>query len=354
MLKRYIIKNLETLKNKSKHIVLFIALSLLLVAVFFLDIAVGSADISLRSFFVSLFGIVEDKTIDYILFDVRIPRAITAIVLGAGLSLSGLLLQTLFHNPLAGPYVLGISSGAGLGVAIYIMAATTFMAVHPTLAAGGQVIAAMLGAGMVFFLVLVFSWRLVDTVSLLIIGIMIGALASSVVGILQYFASAELVHRFVIWSLGSLSSTTWVHLQFIIPVFVISILASIVILKPLDALLMGEIHARVSGVNVKRTRLFMIVISSLLVGILTAFAGPIAFVGMTVPHIVRLLTGKVSFKIVLPGVLLIGPLVMLVCDIISQLPGKATTLPINGVTALFGAPVVILLIVRSRKFKATF
>ena len=183
---------------------------------------------------------------------------------------------------------------------------------------------------------------------------MFGALASSVVGILQYFASPELVHRFVIWSLGSLGSTTWLHLRFIIPVFLLSVAGSVFMLKPLDAMLMGEIHARVSGVNVSRTRLLMIIVSSILVGVLTAFCGPIAFVGMTVPHIVRLITGRVTFKIVLPGVLLIGPLIMLICDIISQLPGRSTTLPINGVTALFGAPVVILLILRSRKLKATF
>jgi iron complex transport system permease protein len=354
MKKLFTTRNLNIQGINRKYIALYILLPILLLVVFFLDIAVGSADISLRSFFTSLFRIRENTTIDYILFEVRMPRAITAIILGAGLSLAGLLLQTLFHNPLAGPYVLGISSGAGLGVAVYIMAATSFVAAHPALSAGGQVVAAMLGAGLVFFMVLLFSWRLTDTVSLLIIGIMIGALASSVVGILQFFASAELVQRFVIWSLGSLASTTWLHLKFIIPVFIASVLASVFILKPLDALLMGEVHARVTGVNVRRTRFFMIVISSILVGTLTAFAGPIAFVGMTVPHIVRLITGKVSFKVVLPGVLLVGPLVMLVCDIISQLPGRATTLPINGVTALFGAPVVIILIIRSRKLNTTF
>lgn len=325
-----------------------------LVVIFFIDIAVGSAEISVKSFFQSLFQLTENSTVDYILFEVRLPRAITAIILGAGLSLGGLLLQTLFHNPLAGPYVLGISSGAGLGVAVYLMAATSFVAAYPALAAGGQVLAAMVGAGLVFFLVLIFSWRMVDTVSLLIIGIMIGAFTSSIVGILQYFASPELVKRFVVWSLGSLGATTWLHLSYIIPMFIATTVVSIFMVKPLDAMLMGEVHARVMGVNVERTRILMIIISSVLVGTLTAFAGPIAFIGMTVPHIVRLVTGKVSFKIVLPGVLLIGPLVMLVCDIISQLPGRASTLPINGVTALFGAPVVIILIVRSRKLNATF
>lgn len=352
--KPYITKNLNRLKRKSNHIVLFLGLSVALIVMFIVDIAVGSAEISIQSFLDSLFGAGKDTTVDYILFQVRLPRAITAIILGAGLSLGGLLLQTLFHNPLAGPYVLGISSGAGLGVAVYLMAASSFVAVYPALAAGGQIVAAMLGAGFVFFLVLIFSWRMVDTVSLLIIGIMLGAFTSSIVGILQYFASPELVKRFVVWSLGSLGATTWLHLTYIIPIFIVTTLASIFMVKPLDAMLMGEVHARVMGVHVERTRLLMILVSSILVGTLTAFAGPIAFIGMTVPHIVRLITGKVTFKVVLPGVILIGPLVMLVCDIISQLPGRASTLPINGVTALFGAPVVILLIIRSRKLNATF
>lgn len=329
---------------------MFVALQV----IFMIDIAVGSAEISLGEFVRALFRVESDATVDYILFDVRLPRAITAIVLGAGLSLGGLLLQTLFHNALAGPYVLGISSGAGLGVAVYLMAATSFVAMYPALAAGGQILAAMLGAGFVFFLVLVFSWRMVDTVSLLIIGIMLGAFASSIVGILQYFASPELVKRFVVWSLGSLGATTWLHLGFIVPLFLVSSILAVFMVKPMDAMLMGESHARVMGVNVQRTRILMIIVSSLLVGTLTAFAGPIAFIGMTVPHIVRLITGKVSFKVVLPGVLLVGPIVLLICDIISQLPGRASTLPINGVTALFGAPVVIILILRSRKLKATF
>jgi iron complex transport system permease protein len=351
MEKQHITKNLSIKRNNNKTLLFFLSLSILVIVAFILDIAIGSANITMGSFIKTIFGQITDESTKYIIFETRMPRAVTAIVVGGGLSLSGLLLQTLFHNPLAGPYVLGISSGAGLGVAIYTMTALTFFSIHPVISAAGQAVAAMLGAAMVFMLVLVFSWRLVDTVSLLIIGIMIGALASSVVGILQFFARPEVVHRFVIWTLGSLGSTAWIHLKFIIPVFFLSIVASVFLLKPLDAMLMGEIHARLTGVNVNGTRLMMIIISSVLVGTITAFTGPIGFVGMTVPHIVRLISGKVSLKYVLPGVLLIGPSVMLLCDIISQLPGRAETLPINGVTAFLGAPVVIFLIVRSRKLK---
>ena len=353
MQKQFITKDL----NRSDHIsdlILWVVLPFILLCLFIVDIAIGSAHISFLSFLDVLGGKEQNTTISYILFDVRLPRGITAILVGGGLSLAGLLFQTLFHNPLAGPYVLGISSGAGLGVAIYTMAAAGFIAANPILSAGGQILAAMIGACLVFFLVLAFSWRLVDTVSLLIIGIMLGALASSVVGILQFYAPPDLVHRYVIWSLGSLGSTTMVHLRFIVPVFLLSVIGTLVMLKPLDAMLMGEVHARITGVNVSRIRLLMIVVSSILVGTLTAFTGPIAFVGMTVPHITRLILNKVTFKHIFPGVLFIGPIIMLICDIISQLPGKASTLPINGVTALFGAPVVILLIVRSRKMKSTF
>ncbi|QQS51847.1 MAG: iron ABC transporter permease [Bacteroidota bacterium] len=337
--------------SSSSWLLWFLAAALILV--FFTDLAVASADISFRDFYHTLLGFTHNTTIEYIIYEVRLPRALTAILAGGSLALSGLLLQTLFHNPLAGPYVLGISSGAGLGVAVYTLSAATFFSMQPLVAAGGQVLAAMIGAALVFLVVLSFSWRLADTVSLLIIGIMIGALASSIVGILEYFAPPELVHRFVIWSLGSLGATSWLHLKIIIPVFFLAIASSILLIKPLDAMLMGEVHARITGVNVRRTRFMMIVISSVLVGVLTAFTGPIAFVGMTVPHMVRLVSHRVSFRFVLPGVLLAGPLLMLVCDIIAQLPGRAATLPINGVTALFGAPVVILLIIRSRKLNSS-
>jgi iron complex transport system permease protein len=186
MEKQHITKNLSIKRNNNKTLLFFLSLSILVIVAFILDIAIGSANITMGSFIKTIFGQITDESTKYIIFETRMPRAVTAIVVGGGLSLSGLLLQTLFHNPLAGPYVLGISSGAGLGVAIYTMTALTFFSIHPVISAAGQAVAAMLGAAMVFMLVLVFSWRLVDTVSLLIIGIMIGALASSVVGILQF------------------------------------------------------------------------------------------------------------------------------------------------------------------------
>jgi iron complex transport system permease protein len=333
---------------------IFIFFLVLFIVAVFADMSVGGADISISDFFKSLVGNQSNATISFIVNEVRIPRVITAVLTGAGLSVAGLILQTLFHNPLADPFVLGISSGASLGVAIYIMASVAFIGIAPIFAVSGQIMAALVGSGLVFLLILAISWRLCDSVSLLLIGMMVGSLTSAVVGILEYFASAEYVHKFVIWSLGSLGSTSWLQLKFLVPIFLLTIFSSLALLKPMDALLMGEMHARVSGVNVKRVRIVMIIISSLLAGTITAFTGPIAFIGMTVPHIVRLITRRVLHKYVLPGAILIGALLMLICDIISQLPGKAVTLPINAVTALFGAPVVIVLILRSRRLKVTF
>jgi iron complex transport system permease protein len=329
-----------------------LALILLTITAVFVDLLISVEDIKASEFFKAMMGNAERYNVEYILFHVRLPRVVTALLVGSGLSIAGLMLQTLFHNPLAGPFVLGISSGAGLGVATYTMASVIFIGMHPIFTAGGQAISAMIGAGLIFILVLVFSWRLNDTVSLLIVGIMIGSLASALVGILQYFASPDMVHKFVIWSLGSLGATSWIHINIILPVFLISVILAIYIIKPLDLMLMGEIHARVSGVHVNKIRLLMIITSSLLAGTLTAFTGPVAFIGMTVPHLTRLLFKTTSHKYILPGAIVSGSLLMLICDIISQLPGRATVLPINSVTALFGAPVVVFLIVRSRKSKS--
>lgn len=349
--KLFIGRNLNKTRNNRSIVILYSIVILLLLVVAFTDLMIAVENVRFSDFFNSLLGRKGNSNIDFILFHVRMPRVLTAILAGAGLSIAGMLLQTLFHNPMADPFVLGISSGASLGVAAYVMALGLFSGLSPLFTAGGQILAGLIGAFIVFVMVLAISWKLNDTFSLLIIGIMIGSLVSSIVGILQYFANPESVHKFVIWSLGSLSATSWVHLKLVVPVFLLALFMSIAVLKPLDILLMGEVHAQVSGVNVKLVRIVMILISSLLAGTITAFTGPIAFVGMIVPHITRLLTRNISHKVTLPGVALIGALILVICDIISQMPGRATVLPINSVTAIFGAPVVVLLIVRSRKFK---
>jgi iron complex transport system permease protein len=347
----------KNLNKKEKNInltLLYLVLIFLIIIALIIEIILPLNETSSADFLRLLFRKTEHTNAEYILYSIRFPRIITAVLVGSGLSVAGLMLQTLFHNPLAGPYVLGISSGAGLGVAIYTMSTVLFAGIQPLITAGGQAVAAMIGSGLVFFLILLFSFRLNDSVSLLIVGIMTGSLVGAIVGILQYFGSSDSVHKFVIWSLGSLGSVSWIHIIIILPVYLISIIASILIIKPLDFMLMGETHARVSGVNVRLIRIIMIIIASLLAGTLTAFAGPIAFVGMTIPHLTRLLFGKINHKNIIPGVILSGTLLMLICDIISQVPGKATVLPINSVTAIFGAPVVVFLILHNRKTKSTF
>lgn len=340
--------------NRNIEISILVISVLAICLLFAVDIAVGSADISLKDFIKIILGQPADHFDRSIVFELRFPRAISAILVGAGLSLAGLMLQTLFHNPLAGPYVLGISSGASLGVATYVLTTATIFSQSLPLTYGGQLLAALMGAGLVFFIVLLVSWKINNTISLLIIGIMIGSLASAIIGILQYFSSADKVHRFVVWSLGSLDGIDWEKLYFMTPLIIIMTGFSIVVIKPLNAMLMGDNHARLAGVNVKRTRIYMIVISSVLAGVITAYAGPIAFIGMTVPHIVRLISKKANFYVLLPGVIIFGAVLMLICDIISQLPGKSVTLPINSVTAIFGAPLVIFLILKSRSMKSRF
>jgi iron complex transport system permease protein len=344
---------IKTQNRKIEFSILIVSI-LAIFLLFAIDIAVGSADITLKEFVKILFGNASDHFDRSIVFKLRFPRAISAILVGAGLSLAGLLLQTLFHNPLAGPYVLGISSGASLGVATYVLTAATIFSQSIILTYGGQLLAALIGSGLVFLIILMVSWKINNTISLLIIGIMIGSMATAIIGILQYFSSAEKVHRFVVWSLGSLDGIDWDKLYFMIPLILVMIGLSVLVIKPLNAMLMGDNNAQLSGVNVKRTRIYMIIISSVLAGVITAYAGPIAFIGMTVPHIVRLLTKKANFYVLLPGVIVIGAILMLVCDIISQLPGQSFTLPINSVTAMFGAPLVIILIFQNRTMKSNF
>jgi iron complex transport system permease protein len=286
----------------------------------------------------------------------RFPRAITAILTGAGLSVAGLMMQTLFRNPLAGPYVLGISSGASLGVALVVMSASFLPAgiMFAVASYWGQIIAAIVGATLVFMLIVMVASHVRDSVSLLIVGIMFGSLTTAVVSILQYFSRPELVQKFVIWTLGSLSSTDWGQLQ-IIAVFVLSgIVLSIFLIKPLNALLLGENNARTTGVDVRRIRYMVLLSASVIAGALTAFTGPIAFIGLAVPHLCRLLFGTSNHRILIPASLIVGALVLVQCDIISQMPGFNIVLPINAITSLFGAPMVLWIIIGKRKLRTSF
>ena len=340
--------------KSSNNSIFFIGLALVALLLFLLDLLLGSVDIPFGKTISILFGDRSDQSWAYIILSLRLPRAITALFTGAGLAVAGLLLQTLFRNPLAGPYVLGISSGASLGVALFVMSGSFFSASWIMNSSWGQVTASVAGSVIIFLLIIAVSGRVRDSVSLLIVGIMFGALTTAAVSVLQYFSKPELVQKFVIWTMGSLSSTGWPQLSVMVPVVTAGIVMSVFLIKPLNAWLLGENNARVTGVPVQRVRLYILVASSLIAGALTAFTGPVAFVGLAVPHLVRFLFGTSNHRILIPGTILSGTCLLLVCDIISQVPGQSLVFPINAVTALFGAPVVLWIILGQKKLRSSF
>lgn len=325
---------------------LLIVFAVLSVLLFGVDLISGSVKIPFSEIINILQSEPSKKSWEHILIEFRLPKAITATLVGGGLAVAGLLMQTLFRNALAGPYVLGINSGASLGVALFVLGGGFFTAT--AFSSAGFVLSAVAGASLILLIVLLVSTKVPDTVSLLIIGIMFGSLAGSIVSILQFFSTAEDVQRFIIWTFGSLSGVNWQQLQLLLPIVLLGMGASLYLIKPLNALLLGEQYASALGVNLKVTRLIIILSCSFIAGAITAFAGPIAFIGVAVPHIARNIFRSSNHAIIVPACIFIGVSLMLLCDIISQVPGDSTVLPINAVTALFGAPVVIWVIIKSR------
>jgi iron complex transport system permease protein len=342
------------LANKKRNTILFIILGLGLLVMFFASISLGSVNIPLRDVYTSLTGGPASKsTWEYIIINYRLPKAITAILVGTGLSISGLLMQTLFRNPLAGPYVLGLSSGASLGVAFVILGAGFLPSFLRTIALSsyGIVLASTLGSTLVLLLVLVVSQRLRDTMAILIVGLMFGSFTTAIVSVLTYFSTAEQLQKFTFWSLGNLGNLSWKS----ITVLAVSVFFGLVLsagsIKPLNALLLGENYAKSMGLNFKKARLIIIFATSILAGSITAFAGPIAFIGLAVPHIAKLTFQTSNHMILFWSTLLFGAIIVLFCDIVSQMPGFDVTLPINAITSIIGAPVVIWLLIRKRNFK---
>lgn len=325
-----------------------LVLSLLVILLFFLDLIVGSVSIPFSDI-IDIFSGEESKSSwEYIIFDFRLPKALTAILAGAALSISGLLMQTMFRNPLAGPFVLGVSSGASLGVALYIMGGSILMSLFgaSSISNSGMVVAAVMGALTVLGMVLTVGSRIKNNLTLLIVGIMFGSLTSAIVSILQYFSSEENVHKFVIWTLGSLSAVSMEDIAIVAPIIVVALIVCIALQKALNTLLLGEHYARSLGINIRHIQFVIICITGILAGTITAYTGPIAFVGIAIPHLARNLFRTSNHNILVPTTILIGAIFMLVCDIFSQLPGNSTSLPINSVSAIFGAPVVIWIIVK--------
>ncbi len=278
-----------------------------------------------------------------ILYSIRYPKAVTAILAGASLSVAGLIMQTLFRNPLAGPYTLGVSSGASLGVAILTMLSSFTL----QLSVFGLPIAACVGATSVLLLVLAVSRRVTSNVSLLIVGMMFGSIAGALVSLLQNFANPDALKLFIVWTLGSLSSVGWGDMQLMLPVLVLGALFVLLSLKPLNGLLLGEDYARGLGIRVARTRLFIVLATGLLAGGVTAFCGPIAFIGVAVPHIARGIFRTSNHRVTIPASALIGACLLLVCDVLCSL--FIYPLPVSTVSALFGAPVIIWIILKNNR-----
>lgn len=329
----------------------FLLLIVLLLLCFLTNISLGSVKIPVPSVFSSLFGSVENEIWQTIIINYRLPKAITALLVGSGLGISGLLMQTLFRNPLAGPFVLGISSGASLGVALVILGSGLFggLFANALVSKWSIVIAASLGSFLVLLAVLAVSSKVRDTMAILIIGLMFGSITAAVVSVLSYFSSAEQLQQYIFWGFGSLSNLSWQELSVFFGIYFIGLILSITAIKSLNSLLLGDNYAKSLGLNLKQSRLIIIIATSLIAGTITAFAGPIAFIGLAIPHLTRQIFKTSNHKILLPAVFLFGAIVMLICDSIAQVPNSDYTLPINAITALIGAPVVIWLLVRQRK-----
>ena len=317
---------------------IFIGLGVLLALFFCLDICSGS--IWLSPF--DTLSVMERN----ILHAIRIPKAITAVLAGAALSVSGLIMQTLFRNPLAGPYTLGVSSGASLGVAFLTMVSGISGLAVSGLAVGLPV-AACIGATGVLLLVLAVSRRVTGNVSLLIVGMMFGSIAGALVSLLQNFANPDALKLFIVWTLGSLSSVSWADMRLLLPILLLGTLFVILAMKPLNGLLLGEDYARGLGINVQRTRLYIVLATGLLAGGVTAFCGPIAFIGVAVPHIARGIFQTSNHRITIPACALIGAGLLLICDVLCSL--FVYPLPISTISALFGAPIIIWIILKNNR-----
>jgi iron complex transport system permease protein len=340
------------LHNQKRYIALFTIMGIILVLAFLLNLSLGSVKIPFMDVVQSLTGGKASKPAwDYIILNYRLPKAITALLAGMGLSVSGLLMQTLFRNPLAGPDVLGLSSGASLGVAFVILGAGILPGIMTGffLSPYGLVLASTLGSLLVLLAILVVSQRLRDTMAILIIGLMFSSFTGAIVGVLTFFSTSEQLQKFTFWSLGSLGNLAWEDIIILAVACFIGLLLSAICIKPLDALLLGERYAKSMGVNFKRARFIIIVAASLLTGTVTAFAGPIAFVGLVVPHIAKLLFRTSSHIILYIATLLTGSIILLICDTFTQMPGSEYVLPINAITSIIGAPIVIWLLMHKHK-----
>ncbi|PRY02145.1 FecCD family ABC transporter permease [Allonocardiopsis opalescens] len=332
---------------------LFGSVSVAVVAVFLAALCLGSTPLPVDQAVRALFGLpVAEPRAEAVMWSVRLPRALTAVLAGAALGMAGLQMQTLFRNPLAEPYILGVSAGASLGVALVVtgaggVAVGGFTAGLAGLGRTGIVVAASLGAALVLAIVLVLSRWVRSVVTLLVIGVMVGSGVTSVISVLLVYTNPQAAQQFINWGLGTFAATTWLDLRLFAPVALAALLLALAGVKSLNALLLGENYARTMGVRVRRTRMLTMASAALLAGSVTAFCGPVAFLGLAVPHLARIASGTADHRVLAPATVLLGAAAALLCGIAAQAP-ETGILPLNAVTALLGAPIVIVVLVRSR------
>ena len=330
----------------------FLIAGVVLVVLFTANLLYGSVSIPFMEVVSILLGNdTEQVAWQHILLQSRLPQSITALFAGASLAVCGLLLQTLFKNPLAGPSILGISDGANLGVALVMLFLGNSFHLFSTYSFSGSIamiIAAFIGACMILGIILFFSTKVTSPVMLLIIGIMIGYLASSAITILNYYSSADRVHAFVLWGMGDFSAVSIKRLPFFVLSSFAGLCMAIMMIKPLNALLLGEMYAANIGVRVKRVRFFILLCTGLLTATVTAFCGPISFIGLAVPHIARLMLPSSSHTLLLPVTIIVGSCVALLCNLLTVFPGTNSVLPLNAITPIVGAPIIIYVIINRK------
>ena len=325
---------------RSRSVLLFTALAALTLFLFLLDLAVGAVAVPLGDVWAALTGGDCPRATAKIILNIRLIKAVVALLAGAALSVSGLQMQTLFRNPLAGPYVLGISSGASLGVALVVLAG-----VGSSIGIAG---AAWLGAAIVLVVIAAVGHRIKDIMVILILGMMFSSGIGAIVQILQYVANDESLKMFVVWTMGSLGDVTFDQLAVLVPSIIAGLLLAVVTIKPLNLLLFGEEYAVTMGLNVRRSRGLLFLSTTLLAGTVTAFCGPIGFIGLAMPHVTRMLFRNSDHRVLVPGTVLSGASVLLLCDLVSKL----FTLPINAITALLGIPIVVWVVLRNKSVTA--
>jgi len=337
-------------KRISKYIWWYIGLSIALLLLFATNLLIGAALLPAADVWKALTGADVSDYAQAIVLNFRLPKAIAALLAGMALSVSGLQMQTIFRNPLADPYILGISSGSGFGVALFVLG-TGFWGISSVLWIQnlGMALAGWIGAFVMLAVITAVSARLRDTMSMLVMGIMVGGAVSAVVGVMQYFSEATALKTYVLWTMGSFSAIALGQLWLMTPAILLGLLGAFITLKWLDVLMLGDSYAQSMGLHVKRSRTLLLLISGLLAGTVTAFCGPIGFIGIAVPHVARMIFGTAAHKVLMPATMLIGGSVMLLSDILSQLPVSGGVLPINTITALLGIPIIIFVIFRNQR-----